>query len=97
MVMSPTRSLSLFEAYNVRVTGQNKFEAKNFFHLRYVLRIYNLKYILVNRPASGESYFPYRALLISRLKKAYAKGFIAEFRTNIGILYAKSLLHGVEC
>ena len=92
MVMSPTRSLSLFETYNVSVTGQNKFEAK-FFHLEYVLRIYNLKYILVNRPTSGESYFPFRALLISRLKKAYAKGFIAEFRTIIGILYAKSLLH----
>ena len=30
MVMSPTRSLSLFEAYNVSVTGQNKFEAKFF-------------------------------------------------------------------
>ena len=68
-----------------------------FFNLGYVLRIYNLNYILVNRPTSGESYFPFRALLISRLKKAYAKGFIAEFRTNIGILYEKSLLHGVEC
>ena len=30
MVMSPTRSLSLFETYNVSVTGQNKFEAKFF-------------------------------------------------------------------
>ena len=57
------------------------------------LSFYNLKYILPSRPTSGESYFPFRALLISRLKKAYAKGFIAEFRTIIGILYAKSLLH----
>ena len=95
MVMCPTRSLSLFEAYNVSQVKINS--RQNFFHLGYVLRIYNLKYILVNRPTLGESYFPFRALLISRLKKAYAKGFIAEFRTNIGILYAKSLLHCVEC
>ena len=30
---------------------------------------------------------------MSRLKKAYARGLIAEFRTNIGILNLKSLLH----
>ena len=65
--------------------------------LHLMFDILHLKYILVNRPTSGESYFPFKALLISRLKKAYAKGFIAEFRSNIGILYAKSLLHSVKC